>query len=108
MLYTNKAKLYQCSGSPLPFHECTSYYTDACPQYIVSVAVNSYVNRYSVVYLLLCLGGRSHEAYSSRVVCVCHYASVGGATRHTVIALSVILSVCQSVCYTIFAAHAER
>ena len=35
---------------------------------------------------------------------VSHYASVGGATRHTVIALSVILS----VCYTIFAAHAER
>ena len=34
---------------------------------------------------LLCLGGRSHGAYSSRVVClsVCHYASVGGATRHT-------------------------
>ena len=40
------------------------------------------------------------------------YASVGGATRHTVIALSVVLSVSQSVsqsvCYTIFAAHAER
>ena len=39
----------------------------------------------------LCLGGRSHEAYSSSSVC--HYASVGGATRHTVIALSVCLSV---------------
>ena len=24
MLHTNKAKLYQCSGSPLPFHECSS------------------------------------------------------------------------------------
>ena len=49
--------------------------------------------------LFLCLGGRSHEAYSSRVVCVCvcHYASVGGATRHTVIALSVVLSVSLSV-----------
>ena len=43
----------------------------------------------------LCLGGRSHEAYSSSFVCVCvcHYASVGGATRHTVIVLSVVLSV---------------
>ena len=35
---------------------------------------------------------------------VASYASVGGATRHTVIGLSVVLS----VCYTIFAAHAER
>ena len=26
MLYTNEAKLYQCSGSPLPFHECTSIF----------------------------------------------------------------------------------
>ena len=37
--------------------------------------------------LFLCLGGRSHEAYCNRVVC-----------------LSVVLS----VCYTIFAAHAGR
>ena len=37
-----------------------------------------------------------------------YYASVGGATRHTVIALSVVHSFCLSVCYTIFAAHAER
>ena len=39
---------------------------------------------------------------------VCHYASVGGATRHTVIALPVVQSVIVSVCYTIFAAYAER
>ena len=39
--------------------------------------------------------GRSHEAYGNRAVC--HYASVGGATRHTVIALSVVLSFCHSV-----------
>ena len=44
---------------------------------------------------LLCLGGRSHEAYSSSSVC--HYASVGGATGHTVVVLcvSVYLSVCR-------------
>ena len=42
------------------------------------------------------------------VLSVSHYASVGGATRHTVIALSVSQSFIQSVCYTIFAAHAER
>ena len=30
-------------------------------------------------------------------LCMCHYASVGGATRHTVIALSVCLSFCLSV-----------
>ena len=47
------------------------------------------------VCVSLCLGGRSHEAYCNRVVC--HYASVGGATRHTVIALSVCLSFCLSV-----------
>ena len=49
------------------------------------------------------------DAYSSSVcLSVCHYASVGGAMRHTVIALSVVHSVCLSVCYAIFAVYAER
>ena len=50
-----------------------------------------------------------------------NYASVGGATRHTVVVLCVSLclggrshgaycnrAVCHSVCYTILAAHAGR
>ena len=49
------------------------------------------------------VGGATRHTVVVLCVCVCHYASVGGATRHTVIALSVILS----VCYTIFSAHAE-
>ena len=75
-----------------------------------TVAANYSQIRPTSIFILLCLGGRSHEAYSSLFVClfVSHYASVGGATRHTVIALSVSHSVIQSVCYIIFAAYAER
>ena len=39
---------------------------------------------------------------------MCYYASVGGATRHTVVRLFVCSFVSQSVCYFSFAAHAER
>ena len=36
------------------------------------------------------------------------YASVGGATRHTLVRSLVCQSVIHSVCYFNFAAHAER
>ena len=42
---------------------------------------------------LLCLGGRSHEAYSSSSVC--HYASVGGS--HGAYS-SRVVCICVSVC----------
>ena len=35
------------------------------------------------IIILLCLGGRSHEAYSSRVVCVCVTLSVAGIAHRT-------------------------
>ena len=41
------------------------------------------------------VGGATRHTVVRRFVI--HYASVGGATRHTVIALSVVLSVCLSV-----------
>ena len=47
------------------------------------------------LYFYASVGGATRHTVV--VVCVCHYASVGGATRHTVIALSVILSFCLSV-----------
>ena len=62
---------------------------------VVFVDIMSFHRGISTLGASLCLGGRSHEAYCNRAVC--HYASVGGATRHTVIALSVILSFCLSV-----------
>ena len=69
-----------------------------CVEWCIDSCVCGYIvisPRHCTLGASLCLGGRSHEAYCNRVVC--HYASVGGATRHTVIALSVILSVSLSV-----------
>ena len=38
------------------------------------------------------VGGASRHTVV--VLCVCHYASVGGATRHTVVVLCVCVCIC--------------
>ena len=62
------------------------FFFNIVSRYIYYASVGG-ATRHTVVRLSLCLGGRSHEAYCNRVVC-----------------LSVVLS----VCYTTFAAHAGR